>query len=80
MSHFTHSTSFPRILILSIAAVLLTVVAPTTGAQEFSKTIIVNPVGDEAANGTALLQAVDGIAPTWSNRIIVWIEPGVYDL
>ena len=50
-------------------------------ARLYTQTIIVRPDVDALSSGMALYNAVDGISGTSSdNRILVKIEPGVYDL
>ena len=46
-----------------------------------SKTIVVSPVGTAEENGAALLAALDGIADNnFSNRYLIKIKPGTYDI
>lgn len=47
----------------------------------YARTIIVSPVGTEAQNGTALLNALTGITTaSATNLFLLKIEPGIYDL
>src|SRR5262245_12834063 len=51
-------------------------------AQAQIRTVLVSPVpGDPAASGTALLNALAGISsPSSTNRWLLKIEPGIYDV
>lgn len=46
----------------------------------FVSTRLVSPVGSEVANGNALKNAINSLSPSASNRWLVKIEPGVYDV
>ncbi|HEX4952495.1 MAG TPA: hypothetical protein VF017_03755 [Thermoanaerobaculia bacterium] len=63
------------------SCVLLLATASTVHSQGI-RTVLVSPVpGNPAASGAALLAAVSGIpSPSNSNRWVVKVEPGIYDL
>lgn len=54
----------------------------SAGGSAYSRTIVVGPVGDAAANGAALVAVVTGIpSPTGpAEGILIVVEPGEYDL
>lgn len=53
----------------------------TAFQRAFERTIVVSPVGDATQNGTALLNAIDGLpGASVSNPLLVVIEPGTYSL
>jgi hypothetical protein len=50
-------------------------------AKAFVRTVIVSPVGTPAENGTALLNALNGISgASATNPYLLKIEPGIYDV
>jgi hypothetical protein len=53
------------------------------GDPNYTHTSVINPTGDAAANGTALLSAMTTISnagPTLQNSYLIKLEPGRYDL
>ncbi|MCP4679379.1 MAG: hypothetical protein GY854_28595, partial [Deltaproteobacteria bacterium] len=49
--------------------------------SRYRRTIVVSPVGDDSANGDALLAALSSITDASStNRYLISIEPGTYEL
>ena len=50
------------------------------GDPTYVSTVVVSPVGNETQNGTALLSALSGITASSTNRFLLKIEPGIYDI
>jgi hypothetical protein len=51
------------------------------GDPTYKRTVLVSPVGTDAENGTALLNALAGITDaSATNRYLLAIEPGTYDV
>ncbi len=77
---FSINTTLTSIALLSLVA------APSLGQQRafapdgFKSTILVSPIGDATANGNALVGAVEQAKPDAERRLLIWVEPGVYDL
>ena len=80
MSFLKKSFAFPVQLTLAVCVLVLLLGADTAGAQ--IRTVIVSPVpGNPVASGTALRNALAGISsPSATNRWLLKIEPGTYDI
>jgi hypothetical protein len=80
MSFLKKSFAFPVQLAIAVCVLLLLLGADTAGAQ--IRTVLVSPVpGDPVASGTALRNALAGISsPSATNRWLLKIEPGTYDI
>jgi len=54
----------------------------SVAGSAFSRTIVVGPVGDAAANGAALVAVASGITPPAgpADSVLIVVEPGEYDL
>jgi hypothetical protein len=74
------SSTFVRRLPLLVCGLVLLLGARLAGAQ--IRTVLVSPVpGDSVASGTALRNALTGISsPSSTNRWLLKIEPGIYDI
>jgi hypothetical protein len=68
--------------VLLLALLCSIIMAGTATAQTYQRTVIVSPVpGDPAASGQALLAVLENIpAPSESDRWLIKIEPGIFDL
>ena len=53
---------------------------PPPAGVSYARTVIVGPVGSNADNGTALLNALAGINASADTPHLLKIEPGIYDL
>ncbi|MEM6796607.1 MAG: hypothetical protein AAF725_21730 [Acidobacteriota bacterium] len=73
-----------RIFWIGLMATLTLVLASAAAAQTppFTRTVIVNNTGTDAANGAALLAALSGLspAPSATNPWLIKLEGGVYDV
>ncbi len=69
---------------LTLSSLLLLVTATNTFAQKASyiRTIIVPATGNSTADGTVLLSVLDKLLPppSSSNRWLIKLEPGIYDV
>ncbi len=53
----------------------------SVGGSAYSRTIVVGPVGDAAANGAALAAAVQSVSPASAAEAVLFkVEPGEYDV
>lgn len=73
---FSFPAQFP------VAVCMLALLLGTTTAEAQIRTVLVSPVpGDPVASGTALRNALAGISsPSSTNRWLLKIEPGIYDV
>lgn len=69
-------------LALVRSVIALALVTSISSASAQIRTVLVSPVpGNSVASGTALRNAINGIAaPSSTNRWLVKIEPGIYDI
>ncbi len=56
-------------------------IVPESPEPVYVRTLVVSPVpGDPIASGVGLLEAMDSVSPTATDRWLMVIEPGIYDI
>lgn len=76
-------TTFPRTVLFWTIILAVFASATTLPAQTapYVRTIIVSPVpGSPTSSGDALIEALASVSPTSSDRWLLKIEPGIYDV
>ncbi|MEM9599346.1 MAG: hypothetical protein AAGD06_34080 [Acidobacteriota bacterium] len=76
-----NTTRFPFRLMLLASIVLLPTPVMAHDTLPYQRTVIVSPVpGDPVASGTALLASVAALSPSGTDRWLLKLEPGTYDI
>src|SRR6185369_11505618 len=79
---FMKSVRKPLLSLLVLALAVLSTVTASAQTAPYTRTVIVPSNASATTNGTALLAALAGLspAPSYSNRWLIKLEPGIYNV